>query len=207
MSCARDFRRSSLRGRASTVAISMGLFASALAWQGVGSTHAINLQTTPRPDAWIKLCGLSTGCTIDPLPHPWLGDDVYNRTGARQKIPIRLEDGEDVRFWITIQNDGEQKDTFVVKGCRGNSLFVIIAVKIGFLKRPDWRPPDITQAFENGTATFELPPASEGKRVPLTLAFIAPTTAEGVTYRCPITVRSQSDPSRSDTIVAIMTTY
>jgi hypothetical protein len=52
-----------------------------------------------------------------------------------------------------------------------------------------------------------LPPASEGKRVPLTLAMIAPTTAEGVTYRCPITIRSQTDPSVSDTVVAIMTTY
>lgn len=183
------------------------LFASLVAWPGAGPAGASAVQTAPRPDAWIKLCGLSTGCTIDPLPHPWLGDDIYNRTGARQKIAIRLEDGEDVRFWITIQNDGEQKDTFVVKGCRGNNLFVIIAVKIGFLKRPDWRPPDITQAFKNGTATFEFPPASEGKRVPLTLAFIAPTTAEGVTYRCPITIRSQSDPTISDTIVAVMTTF
>ena len=30
-----------------------------------------------RPDAWIKLCGLSTGCTIDPPPHPWRGRGVY----------------------------------------------------------------------------------------------------------------------------------
>jgi len=41
----------------------------------------------------------------------------------------------------------------------------------------------------------------------LTLAFIAPTTAEGVTYRCPIKISSQTDPTVSDTIVAIMTTY
>jgi hypothetical protein len=118
-----------------------------------------------------------------------------------------LEDGEDVRFWITLQNDSDQEDTIVVKGCRGTNLFVIIAVKVGFLTRPDWRPLDVTTAFKNGTLTFPLPPASEGKKIPLTLAFIAPTTAEGVTYRCPITIRSQADPSRLDTIVAIMTTY
>lgn len=172
---------------------------------GPGSATA--RQASYRPDAWIKLCGLSTGCTIDPLPHPWLGDDVYNRTGARQKIAVRLDDGEDVRFWITLQNDSEQKDTIVVSGCRGNNLFVIIAVKVGFLTRPDWRPRDVTAAFKNGTLTFPIPAASEGKKIPLTLAFIAPTTAEGVTYRCPITIRSQADPSRLDTIVAIMTTY
>jgi hypothetical protein len=207
MSGHRDGRRPARRGRASAVTTTIALFVSVLAWQGAGAARATAFQTAAKPDAWIKLCGLSTGCTIDPLPHPWLGDNIYNRTGSRQKIAIRLEDGEDVRFWITIQNDGEAKDTFVVHGCRGNNLFVIIAVKVGFLKRPDWRPPDITEGFKNGTATFNLPPASEGKRVPLTLAFIAPTTAEGVTYRCPITIRSQADPAVSDTIVAIMTTY
>jgi hypothetical protein len=161
----------------------------------------------PRPDIWIKLCGLSTGCSIDPLPHPWLGDGIYNTTGWHQKIAVRMEDGEDVRFWLTLQNDAEQDDTFVVEGCRGTRLFRIIAVKVGLLKRPNWRPRDITAGFKNGTATFAFPPASQGKRVPLTLAMIAPTTAEGVTYRCPITIRSQSDPSVSDTVIAIMTTY
>ena len=183
------------------------LLASVIAWQAATPAGAKAIQTTPRPDIWIKLCGLSTGCTIDPLPHPWLGDNIYNATGSRQKIAVRMEDGEDVRFWLTLQNDAEQEDTFVVKGCRGTARFRIIAVKIGFLKRPDWRPEDITAGFKNGTATFDLPPASEGKRIPLTLAFIAPTTAEGVTYRCPVTIRSQTDPSVSDTVVAIMTTY
>ncbi|MGZ5297517.1 MAG: hypothetical protein ACXWYT_11375 [Actinomycetota bacterium] len=203
----RQIRPPARWGRASANAMTTALFVSILAWQGAGPAAAKAIQASPRPDAWIKLCGLSTGCTIDPLPHPWRGDDVYNTSGSRQKIAVRLDDGEDVRFWLTLQNDAEREDTLVVKGCRGNNLFVIIAVKVGFLKRPDWRPPDITEGFKNGTATFDLPPASEGKRVPLTLAFIAPTTAEGVTYRCPITIRSRSDPSVSDTIVATMTTY
>jgi hypothetical protein len=193
--------------RAGTLMMVAALLASAMVWNGARAAGATAIQTAPRPDAWIKLCGLSTGCTIDPLPHPWLGDGVYNATGAHQKIAIRLEDGEDVRFWITLQNDAEMEDTFVVHGCRGNARFVIIAVKVGLLKRPDWRPKDVTQGFKNGTATFTLPPASEGKRVHLTLAFIAPTTAEGVTYRCPIKISSQTDPTVSDTIVAIMTTY
>ena len=192
--------------RAWTLVMVLAVLASAIA-HVAASAAAEPKQVTPRPDIWIKLCGLSTGCTIDPLPHPWLGDDVYNASGFRQKIAVRMEDGEDVRFWITLQNDAEMKDTFVVHGCRGNARFVIIAVKVGLLKRPDWRPEDITQGFMNGTATFTLPPSSQGKRVHLTLAFIAPTTAEGVTYRCPITISSRSDPTVSDTIAAIMTTY
>ena len=203
----RHTRTSARGGRVVAMSLATALFVSVLAAQGAGPAGAAIPRAPFRPDAWIKLCGLSTGCTIDPLPHPWLGDNVYNSSGSRQKIAVRLDDGEDVRFWLTLQNDGEQEDTFIVDGCRGNRLFVIIAVKVGFLTRPNWRPPDITQAFKNGTATFALPPASVGKRVPLTLAFIAPTTAEGVTYRCPITIRSQSDPSVSDTVVTIMTTY
>jgi hypothetical protein len=207
MTGARPISPTTSARRTWTLVMVIAVSASVMVGNGAGSAGATAIQTTPRPDAWIKLCGLSTGCTIDPLPHPWLGDDVYNATGARQKIAVRMEDGEDVRFWITLQNDAEAEDTFVVHGCRGNARFVIIAVKVGLLKRPDWRPKDITQGFKNGTATFTLPPASQGKRVHLTLAFIAPTTAEGVTYRCPITISSQTDPTVSDTIVAIMTTY
>jgi hypothetical protein len=193
--------------RAFALVMVIAVFGSVIVTNGAGSAGASAIQVTPRPDAWIKLCGLSTGCTIDPLPHPWLGDGVYNASGAHQKIAVRMEDGEDVRFWITLQNDAQADDTFVVHGCRGNARFVIIAVKVGLLKRPDWRPEDITSGFKNGTATFTMPLASEGKRVHLTLAFIAPTTAEGVTYRCPITISSQTDPTVSDTILAIMTTY
>jgi len=137
---------------------------------------------------------LERGAASGRLPQ---GPSSYRRRGGRsprQKIAVRMEDGEDVRFWITLQNDAEAEDTFVVRGCRGNPRFVIIAVKVGLLKRPDWRPEDVTQGFKDGTATFTLPPASEGRRVHLTLAFIAPTTAEGVTYRCPIRISSQSDP-------------
>ena len=118
--------------RAWTLVMVLAVLASAIA-HGTASSAAEPKQVTPRPDIWIKLCGLSTGCTIDPLPHPWLGDDVYNVSGFRQRIAVRMEDGEDVRFWITLQNDAEMKDTFVVHGCRGNARFVIIAVKVGLL--------------------------------------------------------------------------
>lgn len=160
-----------------------------------------------RPDAWIKLCGLSTGCVIDPPPHPWRGDGIYNRSGARQTVAVRMEDGEGVRFWITLQNDGTQGDTLVVDGCTGTRQFVINTVLVGFFTRPNWRPPNITRQFKSGIATFELPPASDGKKIGLTLNIVAPTTAEGVTYRCPIKVRSQFAPSISDTVVAQMTTF
>ena len=56
-----------------------------------------------RPDAWIKLCGLSTGCTINPPPHPWHGNNIYNSTAKKQTVSVRMEDGEGVRFWLILK--------------------------------------------------------------------------------------------------------
>jgi hypothetical protein len=161
-----------------------------------------------RPDAWIKLCGLSGGCTVGPRPpHPWRGNGVYNTTGRKQRVRVRMEDGEGVRFWILLQNDGTSGDTIHVHGCRGNRRFVINAVLVGLYKWPNWRARKITKAFKRGTAAFTFPPSSERKKVYLTLNIVAPTAAEGVTYRCPITIRSDADPTIADTVVGAMTTY
>ncbi len=160
-----------------------------------------------RPDEWIKLCGLSTGCVIDPLPHPWRGNGIYNTTGRRQTVAVNMEDGEGVRFWITLQNDGFVADTFTVQGCKGTPRFVVNAVLVGKHKRPDWRAKNITKGFKDGTAEFSFDPDSGPKLRWFTVNIVAPTTAEGVTYRCPITITSQGQPSVSDTVLAVMTTY
>ncbi len=90
-----------------------------------------------RPDAWIKLCGLSTGCTINPPPHPWHGNNRYNSTAKKQTVSVRMEDGEGVRFWLILENDGVGRDDVIhVDGCRGTARFVVNAVVAGFQKRP-----------------------------------------------------------------------
>lgn len=158
-------------------------------------------------DAWIKLCGLSTGCTIDPLPHPWKGRDVYNTSGAKQTVAVRMEDGEGVRFWITVENDGDQADTITVDGCPGTHRFKVNAVLMGKHKRPDWRATNVTKRFREGTLEFSFPPGSQGGKKVFTLNIIAPTTAEGVTHRCLVTMRSAGRWAALDTVVAKMTTY
>ena len=173
---------------------------------GIGPAVA-GTATEVRPDLWITLCGLSTGCVIDPPPHPWRGNDFYNATGRRQRVSVRMEDGEGVRFWLRLENDGTQADTLVVQGCKSTRRFKINAVLVGKHKRPDWRARNITRQFKNGTAEFNFPPASERKRTFLTLNIVAPTTAEGVTRRCRVSIGSRSDPVVTDTVVAIMTTY
>jgi hypothetical protein len=172
------------------------------------SVNNAPLRGTPveyRPDAWIKLCGLSTGCTIDPLPHPWHGNDVYNTSGAKQKVRVRIDDGEGVRFFIMLENDGTHDDTFTLQGCKGNPRFRINAVVLGKVKVPDWHATSIAMKFIRGTAKFNFPGSGAPKHVVFTLNIV--TKTPGLTYRCPITVTSGGPTPVKDTVVAVMTTY
>ncbi|MDP9235091.1 MAG: hypothetical protein M3P01_11175 [Actinomycetota bacterium] len=179
----------------------VAICASVLAFAGPASAT-----TDYRPDAWIKLCGLSTGCTINPLPHPWRGNDVYNTTASGQALDIRMEEGEGVRYWITLQNDGALGDKIVVQGCKGNNHFEVNRVVLGLVKRPDAGATKVTNRFLEGTLKFAFPPSSENKKVVFTLNIIAKTKKQGVSYRCPITIHSAADPSIKDTVSATMTT-
>jgi hypothetical protein len=157
-----------------------------------------------RPDGWIKLCGLSTGCTLHPLPHPWKGDDVYNTTGTGQSLDIKIEEGEGVRYWITVQNDGALGDSLLVQGCQGNKNFSVNRVALGQVKRPEAKAVKVTNQFLDGTLKFDL--SSPGSKAVFTLNMIATTVKQGVSYRCPITVSSAADPSLHDTVSASMVT-
>ncbi len=156
-----------------------------------------------QPDGWIKLCGLSLGCTIDPLPHPWLGKDVYNTTGRKQTVSVDINEGEGVRFWITLQNDGTESDTFTVQGCSGTRVFEVNRVLLGKHKRQDPSAEDLTRKYTQGTLTFDLGP---GGKVVFTLNIIT-HDQKGVTYRCRTAFSSRGEPTAQDVVVAKMTTY
>ena len=157
-----------------------------------------------RPDGVIKLCGLSNGCKLGPKKRPWRGKGIYNTTARNQTIKVRMEDGEGARFWLIFQNDGTKTDTLRVQGCKGTRRFVVNKVQLGKHKNPDWKSVKVTQKFKNGNLTFALD-ANESSVI--TLNIVAPSTKEGITYRCPVTVSSQADPSLKDTVAAVMTTY
>ena len=156
-----------------------------------------------QPDAWIKLCGQSLGCTIDPLPHPWRGKDVYNTTGRRQTEVDDINEGEGIRYWITIQNDGTERDTYSVDGCRGTPTFEVNRVLLGKHKRQDPGAEDLTRRYKAGTLEFTLEP---GAKKVFTLNVITHTN-KGVTYECRTLFTSQNDGARRDAVVARMTTF
>jgi len=157
-----------------------------------------------RPDGWIKLCGQSTGCTIDPLPHPWRGNDVYNGTGRRQTITEAMDNGEGVRFWILVQDDGAQPDTITVQGCPGNRYFPVNRVTLGKQKRPNAGATDVKRAFLRGTLSFDLGPT---EKAIFTLNVVTSNDSVGKSYRCRMTLTSTNDPTLSDTVVASMSSF
>ena len=157
-----------------------------------------------QPDAWIKLCGAGDTCKHAP-PHPYRGEDVFDTTGDYQTASAGMEEGNNIRFWILLENDGTLGDTFTVHGCSGNGVFVVEAVSIGALKAP-MPAPHITRAFKQGTATFTFPPSSESHDVILTLNILAKTTVQGSRYTCPIVITSSGDPALKDKVLAKMVT-
>jgi hypothetical protein len=160
-----------------------------------------------RPDAWIKLCGQSTGCVINPPPHPWRGRNVYNGNGARQTISQAIDNGEGVRFWIVAQNDGAAADTIRVQGCKGDRYFPVNKVLMGQQKRPHYGTQNVTNEFKNGTLSFDFGPSSQNQRKVFTLNVVTSPKAAGKKYRCPITMSSQGNPALSDTVVAVMSSF
>lgn len=160
-------------------------------------------EASTQPDGWIKLCGINIGCVIDPPPHPWLGKDVYNTTGRRQTASEDLNDGQGVRFWIVLQNDGAEADTFAVQGCAGTDVFIVNRVLLGKHKAQDPGAEDLKRRYIQGTLTFDL---EAGEKVVFTLNILT-TAVEGVTYRCRTGFTSQADPTMQDVVVARMSTY
>ena len=156
-----------------------------------------------QPDGWIKLCGQSLGCVIDPPPHPTRGKDIYNTNGRNQTEVDDINEGEGIRYWITIQNDGTATDTFSVQGCRGNRTYEINKVLRGKHKRQDPSAEDLTSRYMRGTLTFELDP---GQKVVFTVNIITHFN-KNVTYRCVTSFQSANDASSRDVVVAEMTTF
>jgi len=179
------------------------LFAVAAFAPMAGHTAAVAGPPAYRPDAFIKLCGVNSGCKIDPLPHPWVGNNIYNTTGYHQKVSHRLDNGRGIRYWITFQNDGTQTDTYSLNGCTGNQHFKILQVLVGKWKVPIGMDAEhIDYQFKHDTWTFKLQP---GAHIAITLNFL--TDDPNLTYTCPMTVTSHGDPTAKDRVVAITTTF
>lgn len=176
---------------------SLALLAAAGSIAFAGSSGAV---AAHQPDAWIKLCGPTNTCIIQPW-HPWVGTDVYSATGKGEKVSGGVEEGNMIRFWIAIQNDSSTSSTFKVKGCSGTSAFPVKIVNVGPY-RAYTGSHNVTSAFKGGSLKFSPAP---GHLAIIAVTFTAATSTKGATYSCPITVRSTQSTAK-DRVVASMVT-
>jgi hypothetical protein len=167
------------------------------------SDAASHTRQASRPDAWLKICGAGDTCNHAP-PHRYFGDNVYNTSGARQTVSSGVEEANDLRFWLRMENDGGSDDTIYVKGCTGNTAFVLRAVLVGAFTQST-NAENVTRPFKRGTAHFDLQ-ANDADSVVLTIDLWARTPTAGARYTCSITIWSSAQPSMKDTVVAKMVT-
>ncbi|MDP9341190.1 MAG: hypothetical protein M3Q23_03570 [Actinomycetota bacterium] len=191
-------------GKRRSISLRWGLAVSVLIVGAIAFPGTSGAAPSRRPDAWIKLCGPANTCLFAPW-HPWFGNNAYNTTGHGQLVSAGVEEGNMIRFWVLLQNDGTLDGTLRVKGCSGSQTFPVLSVNEGAW-RSHTNQATITSGFKAGTASFPAPAGSAAKNTIITITFRASTTVAGASYTCHVTVSSSADPATKDTVVAKMTT-
>lgn len=89
--------------------------AHGIAIAGRAANLTPNSSVVRRPDGRIRLTG---GTGISGAPGPYVGNNIYNTTGAHQTVTMHYFNsfpGDYLAFGISIQNDGSRADRFKVK--------------------------------------------------------------------------------------------
>ena len=126
----------------------------------------------------------------------FVGDGVYNPTGAHQKKTATVAVGKTKTFYVTIQNDGLNTDTFTITGATGSADFSA--------KYIDQSGLNVTADVVAGTySTGNLAPGAETTirlRVRVKKSAIA-----GNQRSFKVTTRSASDSTVKDAVKAVVT--
>jgi hypothetical protein len=131
---------------------------------------------------------------IRPGAKRFVGNDVYNTTGARQ-IARASASNRPARYTWRIQNDGNVTDRFVVRGTAGTDAFTV-TYKRGRT--------NITAAVRSGSYT--TPRLAPGKRTDITVIVRATArVAVGDSHRLQLVARSTTTARNSDTVRAVTT--
>jgi DNA-binding beta-propeller fold protein YncE len=136
-----------------------------------------------RPDALIRRAGAGV---------PFVGDGIYNETGAGQSRTRKVAAGTRSMFLVEAQNDGSYLDGIGLQGCAGNVDFAV-----GYFSGTT----RITAAVVSGTYETSVlaPDSAETIKVVITARA---TAASGAETRCAITASSAADPAVKDVVAA-----
>lgn len=141
-----------------------------------------------QPDGWISLARAKG----------YVGDDVHNETGKKQTRSVRVPRGKAKTFFIRAENDGDETDTFRVRGCKGGGGF-----GIAYLAGAKGTS-NITKKVVNGT--YRLANVAPGalRIFRLTIKVGAPVKV-GKTKVCKVLLTSMGDGDQKDAVKARVT--
>jgi N-acetylneuraminic acid mutarotase len=156
---------------------------------GATAVHEVlTLTTGPRPDAMIRLASQTA----------FVGNDVYNTTGAQQTRSTTTPAGQRRTFVVRMQNDGPGTDGFTVRGCSAASGFRVRYL-VGTMGTTD-----VSTAVVNGTYMVAgVPPgATSTLRLEVTPGAGA---ARGAVQSCLVRVTSTAGTTAVDAVLARVT--
>lgn len=140
-----------------------------------------DLVTSPRPDGRIRL-GIHDG------NH---GDDVYNRSGSGQTRRGAAAPGSRVDYYVSLQNDALVADRLLVRGAGSGRGFTV--------RYLDPAGADVTNQVTAGT--YRTPDLAPDRARTLRVAVtVRGGAGPGASLAGTVTVRSVTDPSRTDTV-------
>jgi uncharacterized membrane protein len=137
-----------------------------------------------RPDAMVR----------EETRGTFVGNDIYNQTGASQSVATRIARGTTRAFSVRLQNDGNTKDSFLLKPSGPPSPHFTVTY---------WQNgKNITSTVVAGKfATSDLAPRQS---LTLLVKVSAKTTATAGSFiRQPLTMVSQKSPNLKDTVVIL----
>ncbi len=147
------------------------------------ATRSFTVQASGfQPDGRIRLKGDAA----------YIGDNVYNLTGAFQTRATTARRGETRVFYVRAQNDGTATDTIRLRGCVGEP---------GFSVRYFYGSNEITSQVAAGTYEFaDLAPQASGT-IRLEIG-VQSSAVIGAIETCRVTATSASNPTRADQVRA-----
>jgi alpha-tubulin suppressor-like RCC1 family protein len=139
---------------------------------------------TLRPDGMLRGAG-----------EPFVGNGVYNTSGNRQARTAKVRKGKKVTFTVRVQNDGNEPDTFAVRGTTGTKRFTVI------YKRGST---NITKKVVKGKYTTPLLPPGVVTDISVTVTPKKSAT-KGKKVTAKVTVTSRTDTTKKDVVRATVT--
>jgi hypothetical protein len=142
---------------------------------------------TYRPDGKIKVSGQAS----------FIGNDVYNLTGASQTKTAKAAKGGSKTYVVQLQNDATAADVIVLKGPGSTTKFTV-----KYLKGATGTV-NITTAVVAGTYVTDSIPAGGSRTIRIVIT--AKTTAVAGTSRSVLlTLTSQGDGTTKDAVKAVL---